>query len=191
MCCGWQFLQFKGCADTMHMESWQRHMSEICIAEKKNQLERLGSETINSDFLRHCHVHKITGQNIHRPWSVLSDTDYYNMPFVVWARVRKYHPAPDGFAHSHPPQGALYQWQVQAWPWWWASAQGSGSGWNACDHQRQRHPVRLSESDESRQSNVQTRRHEKKRSNARSSRCPRPTPLPERCTARSSASIMG
>ena len=90
----------------MNMVSWKRQMHEICFAEKKNQLERLGSETINSDFLGQCHLHRTIGQNIHRPWSVLSDTDYSNMPFVVWARALKYDPAPDGVAHSHPAPAA-------------------------------------------------------------------------------------
>ena len=120
MCCGWQFLQFKGCHETRNMESWQTHMIDICVAEKKNQLQRFGSETINSDFRRHCHHHRTSGENPCAPWSVLSDTDYENMPIVVWARVLKKKSPDVEPAQSHPPPPGLHPLRMETSPSSWA-----------------------------------------------------------------------
>ena len=87
---GWQFLQFKGCAQQESMKRWQKFMKDICYTEKQGQLDTLGSETVNANFLRCCHKNKdFQHPDIKAPWSVESDVDYDNMPIVVWADVTK------------------------------------------------------------------------------------------------------
>ena len=100
-CVGWQFLQFKGCRVLKNMTAWQHHLNDICVAEKKNQLDRLGAASINKKFQECCHKNGAYSRNTEAPREVTSDIDYRNVPFVVWAKVIERSNSP---AKHHPPK---------------------------------------------------------------------------------------
>ena len=74
----------------MKMKAWQNHLHDICVAEKRNQLDRVGAASINKNFQDYCHKHRDYSKNNEAPWQVMSKGDYLNMPFVVWAKVIKH-----------------------------------------------------------------------------------------------------
>ena len=95
-------MQFKGCRELAKMKDWQRHLQDICVAEKTNQLDRLGAASINRNFQECCHKHHgAHSGNTEAPWKVVSDFAYRNMPFVVWAKVIGRSNSP---AKHHPPK---------------------------------------------------------------------------------------
>ena len=70
---------------------------------------RLGNSQRQLPTLLPCEKKKFQHPDIKRPWSVVSDTDYGNMPFVVWAQVTKGKPTPGHVASSQQPP-------PQQWP---------------------------------------------------------------------------